>query len=78
MTSTNTAKESETPRSARRRCGIRSRCRSTVWSGRRSGGFSGGLLTMRDIPVGGSDEIVATYEGDLELTEPAVDSKRAN
>jgi hypothetical protein len=43
-----------------------------------SGGFSGGLLTMRDIPVGGSDEIVATYEGDLELTEPAVDSKRAN
>jgi len=41
-------------------------------------GFSGGLLTMRDIPVGGSDEIVSMYEGDLELTEPAVDSKRAN
>jgi hypothetical protein len=33
---------------------------------------------MRDIPVGGSDEIVSMYEGDLELTEPAVDSKRAN
>ena len=27
--------------------------------------FSGGLLRMRDIPVGGSGEIVSTYEGDL-------------
>ena len=43
-----------------------------------SGGFSGGLLTMRDIPVGGSDEVVSTYKGDLEVTEAAVDSKRVN
>jgi hypothetical protein len=43
-----------------------------------SGSFSGGLLTMRDIPVGGSDEIVSTYQGDLELTETAVDSTREN
>jgi hypothetical protein len=42
-----------------------------------SGGFSGGLLRMRDIPVGGSDEIVSTYEGDLEVTEAPVDSKPA-
>ena len=43
-----------------------------------SGPFSGGLLAMRDIPVGGSGAIVSTYEGDLEVTEAAVDSKRAN
>ena len=43
-----------------------------------SGGFSGGLLTMRDIPVGGSDEIVSTYEGDIEVTETPVNSKPAN
>jgi hypothetical protein len=36
-----------------------------------SGLFSGGLLGMRDIPVGGSGEIVWTYEGDLEVTEAA-------
>lgn len=44
-----------------------------------SGGlFSGGLLTTRDIPVGGSDEIVSAYEGDLEVTEAAaVDSRPA-
>jgi hypothetical protein len=37
----------------------------------RSGLFSGGLLRMRDIPVGGSGEIVLTYEGDLKVTEAA-------
>ena len=39
--------------------------------------FSSGLLTMRDLPVGGSDEIVSTYEGDLQVTEVVVDSKQA-
>jgi hypothetical protein len=39
--------------------------------------FSGGLLTMRDIPVGGSGEIVSAYQGDLEATEAAADSKPA-
>ena len=34
-----------------------------------SGSFSGGLLAMRDIPVGGSGEVVSTYDGDLEVTE---------
>jgi hypothetical protein len=43
-----------------------------------SGLFSGGLLTTRDLPVGGSDEIVSTYGGDLAVTEAAVDSKGAN
>jgi hypothetical protein len=42
-----------------------------------SGLFSGGLLTTRDIPVGGSDEIVSAYAGDLEVTEAAVDSRPA-
>jgi hypothetical protein len=55
---------------------IESRCLHQASNG--SGGFSGGLLKMRDLPVGGSDEIVSTYEGDLEVTEAAVDSKRAN
>jgi hypothetical protein len=45
-----------------------------VSSGRRSGG----VLTTRDIPVGHSEEIVSTYEGDIEVTEAAVNSKRAN
>ena len=40
--------------------------------------LSGGLLAMRDIPVGGSGAIVSAYEGDIELTEAAVNSKRAN
>ena len=39
--------------------------------------FSSGLLTMRDLPVGGSDEIVSAYEGDLQVTEVVVDSKQA-
>jgi hypothetical protein len=39
--------------------------------------FSSGLLTMRDLPVGGSDEIVSIYEGDLKVTEVVVDSKQA-
>jgi hypothetical protein len=55
---------------------IESRCFHRASNG--SGGFSGGLLKMRDLPVGGSDEIVSTYEGDLEVTEAALDSKRAN
>jgi hypothetical protein len=42
-----------------------------------SGQFSGGLLRMRDLPVGGSDEIVSTYEGDLQVPELQVDSKPA-
>ena len=53
---------------------IESRSTHQVYSGDR---FSNGLLTMRDLPVGGSDEIVSTYEGDLEVTEAAADSKRA-
>ena len=43
-----------------------------------SGHFAGGLLRIWDLPVGGSDEIVSTYDGDLEVTEAAVNSKRAN
>ena len=44
-----------------------------------SGGrFSGGVLTTRDIPVGHSEEIVSTYEGDIEVTETPVNSKPAN
>jgi hypothetical protein len=53
---------------------IESRSTHTVYGGDR---FSDGLLTMRDLPVGGSDEIVSTYEGDLQVTEAAADSKRA-
>jgi hypothetical protein len=43
-----------------------------------SGRFSSGLLRIWDLPGGGSDEIVSTYDGDLEVTEAAVNSKRAN
>jgi hypothetical protein len=43
-----------------------------------SGGRSGGVLTTRDIPVGHSEEIVSTYEGDIEVTEAPVNSKTAN
>lgn len=43
-----------------------------------SGRFAGGLLEMRDLPVGGSEEIVSTYVGDLQVTEAQVDSKRAD
>jgi hypothetical protein len=53
---------------------IESRSTHQVYGGDR---FSNGLLTMRDLPVGGSDEIVSTYEGDLQVTEAAADSKRA-
>jgi hypothetical protein len=42
------------------------------------GSFSGGVLATRDIPVGNSDEIVSTYEGDLKVIQPMVDSKRAD
>jgi hypothetical protein len=41
------------------------------------GPFSGGRLATRDIPVGSSDEVVSTYEGDLEVVEAGVDSKPA-
>jgi hypothetical protein len=44
-----------------------------------SGGrFSGGVLTTRDIPMHNSNAVVLTYEGDLEITQPTVNSKRAN
>jgi hypothetical protein len=43
-----------------------------------SGRFRGGVLTTRDIPVGNSEEIVSTYEGDLEVIQPTADSKRAD
>ena len=42
------------------------------------GSFSGGILTTRDIPVHNGDAVVLTYEGDLEITQPTVNSKRAN
>jgi hypothetical protein len=42
------------------------------------GRFSSGVLTTRDIPVGNSEEIVSTYEGDLEVIQPTADSKRAD
>jgi hypothetical protein len=41
-----------------------------------SGRFRGGLLTTRDIPMHNIDQIVSTYQGDLEVALPAVDSKR--
>jgi hypothetical protein len=53
---------------------IESHCTHRISS---NGQFSGGLLRMRDLPVGGSDEIVSTYEGDLQVAEPQVNSKRA-
>jgi hypothetical protein len=34
------------------------------------GAFSGGALTMRDIPIGNSNEILSTYQGDLKLNQP--------
>ena len=44
-----------------------------------SGGrLSGGLLTTRDIPVHNGDGVVLTYEGDLEVAQPTVNSKRAD
>jgi hypothetical protein len=54
---------------------IESRRTHRVISG---GPFSGGALTMRDIPAGNSDEILSTYEGDLQVKKPPVDSKRVN
>jgi hypothetical protein len=42
-----------------------------------SGGFTGGVLMTRDIPVHNIDQIVSTYRGDLEAILPTVDSKRA-
>ena len=42
------------------------------------GHFASGVLRIWDLPVGGSDEIVSTYDGDLEVTEAAVNWKRLN
>lgn len=42
-----------------------------------NGRFSSGVLATRDIPVGNSAEIVSTYQGDLEVIQPTVDSKPA-
>jgi hypothetical protein len=42
------------------------------------GRFSGGVLTTRAIPVHNGDGVVMTYEGDLEVTKPTVNSKRAD
>jgi len=39
--------------------------------------FTGGVFTTRDIPVHNIDEIVSTYQGDLEVMQPTLDSKRA-
>src|SRR5215211_127941 len=38
--------------------------------------FSGGVLTTREIPVHNGDGVVLTYEGNLEVTRPTVNSKR--
>jgi hypothetical protein len=43
-----------------------------------NGRFSGGVLATRDIPVGNGDEIVSTYEGNLQVMEASGDSTRAN
>jgi hypothetical protein len=43
-----------------------------------TGPFGGGLLATRDIPVGSSNEIVSTYEGDLQVMDASVGSKRAD
>jgi hypothetical protein len=44
-----------------------------------SGGrFNSGVLTTRDIPVHNSDGVVLTHEGDLEVTQPTVNSRRAD
>lgn len=50
---------------------IDSHCTHRVIS---SGPFSGGVLRMRDIPVGNSDEILSTYEGDLQVKDVRVDT----
>ena len=42
------------------------------------GRFNGGVLTTRDIPVHNGDGVVLTYKGDLEVTQPTVNSKRAD
>jgi hypothetical protein len=43
-----------------------------------SGPFSGGVLNMHDIPVGNGDEIVSSYEGNLQIMGASGDSVRAN
>jgi hypothetical protein len=43
-----------------------------------SGPFGGGALATRDIPVGNSDEILSTYEGDLQVKHAPADSKRTD
>ena len=39
---------------------------------------TGRLMKMRDIPVGNSNEILSTYEGDLQVGGTSADSMRAN
>jgi hypothetical protein len=39
-----------------------------------SGRFNGGVLATRDIPVGNGEEIVSTYEGNLQVMEAGGDS----
>jgi hypothetical protein len=43
-----------------------------------SGSFGSGGLTTRSLPVGGTDEIVSTYAGDLQVTDGQVGSRRAD
>ena len=43
-----------------------------------SGPIGGGVLTTRDIPVGNSDEIISTYDGDLQLKRAPADPKQAD
>jgi hypothetical protein len=42
-----------------------------------TGRFAGGLLTMRDLPIGDSDQIHSTYQGEVQVTE-AADSQSAD
>jgi hypothetical protein len=43
-----------------------------------SGSFSGGGLATRALPVGGTDEIVSTYAGDLQVTNGQAGSKQSD
>ena len=42
-----------------------------------TGRFAGGLLTVRDLPIGDSDQIHSTYHGEVQVTE-AADSQSAD
>jgi hypothetical protein len=54
---------------------IESNCIHPVSSS--TGRFAGGLLRMRDLPIGDGDQIHSTYQGEVQVTEPA-DSKSAD